>query len=291
MTPPNALRKGPEVFDGSNLEDRHFAFLAKLIYQEAGISLSDDRKSLVSSRLAKRVRHYGLDSWDDYIKVLQSSDAREEIDIFVNMMTTNKTEFFREKPHFDFLEQTFLPEMKAKGTNNIMAWIGASSNGQEAYSLAMCFEEFKRQNGGVKPDYRILSTDIDTEVLEFGADGIYPANFVEKQIPPDCVRRYFLKGKGANADKYKINPDVRQKIKFRKHNLVLKSERVPVMFDLIMVRNVLIYFDPPTVELVITKMLDHLNVGGVLILGHCENILKNIWDIEMLAPAVYKKLK
>lgn len=291
MASAAARNKGPEVFDGSNLDDRHFEFLAKLIYDEAGISLAADRKSLVSSRLAKRVRFYGLSTWDDYIKVLKAEDAREEIDIFINMMTTNKTEFFREKPHFDYLENIFLPEFKQKGGDQIMAWIGASSNGQEAYSLAMCIEEFKRQNGGVKPDYRILATDIDTDVLEYGADGIYPANLVEPQIPADCVQRYFLKGKGVNADKYKIGPEVRQKIKFRKHNLILKHERIPVQFDLIMVRNVLIYFDAPTVEMVITKLVEHLKVDGILILGHCENILKNIWDIEMQCPAVYKKLK
>lgn len=269
------------------LSQQQFDFFSQFLLAKSGIRLTKDKMSLVSSRLAKILKQQGFQSWDQYIALLKAG-APEDLTTFINAMTTNKTDFFREKKHFDYIEQEYLGKWLEANKRPFYTWIAASSFGQEALTLAMTLDSAGAKRSNQFP-FKILATDIDTNATEFADHGIYEGKIVEHDVKPEQIKKYFLKGTGSNSGKYKFNPEYAKNIKFRTHNLCDFSSRIPIEFDLIMLRNVLIYFDPQTVEKVITKCLSHLRPGGLLILGHCESIIDMKWDLETVSQSVYRK--
>ena len=139
-------------------------------------------------------------------------------------------------------------------------------------------------------DYKVLGTDIDTKVLGKAQEAVYEASLVEKDVPPSMIKKFFLKGSGPNEGYYRFSPEYSDRVKFRQHNLCSMTEKIPIHFDVIFLRNVLIYFKPETVENVITKALRHLTPGGYLILGHCESIVEMKWNLELMQHSTYRKL-
>lgn len=270
------------------IEGRHFEFFCDLIYRKSGIILRENKKTLLTTRLGRRLRLNGFGSWDEYIALLRSGDA-EEMTAFVNVMTTNKTEFFREEKHFDYLTNQFFPELARGGQRPVNFWIAAASTGQEVYTLAMILEQFNLNHAQNPINGRILATDIDTESLAKAEMGVFDKSLVTKQVPPTYLRRHFLQGTGANRDLLRFDQSTVVPMKFRYHNLCDYTNQLPVQFQLIMLRNVLIYFESHTVEKVIDKMLKHLAPGGLLILGHCESILEMKWPLDSVSQSVYRK--
>ena len=266
------------------LTDRQFKFIVDLIHKRSGIRFDASKKNLAIGRLSRRLRSKNIDSWDKYLKKLVSDES--EMEYFVNLLTTNKTHFFRENKHFEYLSQKFLPSLIEQGLKEAVFWVGATSTGQEVYSLLMVVEEFKRING-VDLELKILATDIDTAVLSKADAGIYQKELVEKNVPSNLIARYFLKGTGSHEGFYRFNPEYTRNIKFRYHNLCDFSGPLPLSFHAIFVRNVLIYFDPETVKEVTTKLFNHLKPKGALFLGHCEAIQKMHWDLESPSQSVY----
>lgn len=240
-----------------------FNHIRGLIYRVAGISMAPSKKDLVYSRLARRLRVRQIDSFSAYIRLLESGDLQEREE-FINALTTNMTSFFREAHHFPILSQHLgtLPK-----STPISIWTCASSSGEEPYSIAMTVVElFKTFNAPV----RILATDIDTNVLEKAKRGVYPLDQLQK-IPPDQLKRFFLKGEGKNKGSAKVRPELQQLITFKRFNLLDEEWGIREKFDAIFCRNVMIYFDKDTQYKILKKMQPCIQPHGLFFAGHSES--------------------
>jgi len=263
---------------------RDFEQVRKLIYDHAGISLNLSKEDMVYSRLARRLRATGLTSFGEYLAHLESDDASEEWQAFVNSLTTNLTSFFREAHHFPMLAEHV---RKQRDKHAITLWCSASSTGEEPYSMAMTMLDLF---GSSMPPVKILATDLDTNVLAKAEAGVYPLERLEK-LPEDKVKRYFLKGKGAQAGFAKVRPELRNMITFRQLNLLDKTWPIRGPFDAIFCRNVMIYFDKATQRQILEKFAPMLQADGLLFAGHSESF-HNAADIfKLRAKTVYELAK
>ncbi len=255
-----------------NISDNEFRQLREFIHVHTGIALSEHKRALVCSRLAKRLRHHGLKHYAEYYQLLTQNDPDgQELVAMINSITTNKTDFFREPHHFRFLsEKVFVAHRDNPNRDRpIRLWSAAASTGEEAYSLAMtALESMPSFN---EQDIRILATDIDTEVLSRAENGIYTQDQA-KHIPKTLLHRYFFKGTGAHDGQVMAKPVLKSLIHF--HWLNLQEDPWPMqgLFDVILCRNVLIYFDKATQQNLFRRMGAALKKDGYLMLGHSEAI-------------------
>lgn len=247
-------------FDFTN---RDFERVRKLIYDHAGISLNPTKQDMVYSRLARRLRATGIDNFDDYLALLEHEDAAEW-EAFVNSLTTNLTSFFREEHHFPLLADHLL---KHKRKNRLELWCSAASTGEEPYSMAMAAVD---AFGTFTPPVNILATDLDTNVLAKAEAGVYPLERVEK-LSPDLVKRFFLKGTGAQAGFVRVRPELRAMITFRQLNLLSPNWSVRGPLDAIFCRNVMIYFDKKTQLKILERFVPLMEPHGLLFAGHSES--------------------
>ena len=253
------------------LEEREFAYsrrdferARRMIHERAGIALGDGKAEMVYSRLVKRVRALKLDGFREYLALLDNS-AHSEWEHFVNALTTNQTDFFREAHHFPMLAA----HARTISGRPMRVWSAAAATGEEPYSIAitLCetFDSFM-------PPAEIVATDLDTRVLAHAQEGIYPLDKVST-LDPERLRRFFLKGSGSRAGYARVRDSVRQLIQFRRLNLLDSSWDVAGPFDAIFCRNVLIYFDKPTQRQVLERVADRLAPGGLYFAGHSESLL------------------
>jgi len=278
-----------EIFVGNGrdeISDNDFLFLANLLAQHTGIKLERHKTSMLQSRLSRRIRLLELPDLKSYIKHIQKDE--EELEHFVNALTTNKTEFFRESDHFKFLSNKYFPALlDSKKNGRLYVWSAACSQGDEVYTLAMLFDEFTSMHPQL--DYRILGSDIDTEVLRRAEEGVYRSDAIS-HISGNYMSRYFEKGTGTNAGKYRITSALKEKVKFRHHNLI-ENRDLPLKFDVIFLRNVMIYFPTEVIQKVIDKMVRHLNPGGFLFIGHSETLNGIRHPLKPIASALFQKEK
>lgn len=261
------------------ISDREFAYISEWLYDRSGIRLKPIKKQLVTGRLDKRLRMLGLQNYAQYFRLLERSDTEREY--VINQLTTNETYFFRERQHFDFLVRDVLPQLKGRGTTRF--WSAAASTGAEAYTLAFCLA----QQLGVFGGWQIIGTDINTEVLAIADRGIYPLLAAEK-IPQEYLRAYCLKGKGKDKGFFKIHPDLMSRVRFHPVNLF---EPIPIRerFDVVFLRNVLIYFEPAEKARILNHVVECIRPGGWLIVGHSESIYGFNNDLEQLGPGCYRR--
>ena len=273
--------------DVDHLRSRDFARLAAFIHDVAGIKLPAGKTTMLEGRLRRRVRATGTGTIADYCAwFFEDGHHDGEIVHLINAVTTNKTDFFREPRHFDHLRDVILPTLHAAGRHRIRAWSAACSTGAEPYTMAMVIDAFAAQHGG--PDYSILATDLDTEVLEVAQRGIYPAEQVVP-VPPLLRQRYVLAAKSATRNDVRIVPALRAAVSFARHNLMADQYEVGEPLDLIFCRNVLIYFDKPTQEQVVRRLVDCLRPGGHLFLGHSESIAGIDLPLIPVANTVFQR--
>lgn len=260
------------------LSDREFRLFRDLMYKLAGISLSDAKKQLVAGRLARRLRQLELESYGDYFKRLQKDGG--EMQTAVDLLTTNETYFFREPKHFDFLRNHALPGLKSSGT--VRVWSGACSSGEEPYTIAMVMAEVL----GGRP-WEIVASDLSTRVLDKAKEGRYTMEDAEG-IPRPLLAKYCLKGVGSQEGSFMMKPELRGRIKFRQVNL---NVALPDMglFDVIFLRNVMIYFDLETKRQVIRRLLPLLRPGGYFMLSHSENLNGISDELKTVQPSIYRK--
>jgi chemotaxis protein methyltransferase CheR len=264
----------------AQISDREFEAIRVWIRRAAGISLSEQKKALVAGRLASRLRHYGLDSYGRYFELLQDGTQPDELQIAVDLLTTNETHFFREPKHFDFLREKILSRV-APG-RLFRVWSAASSSGEEPYSVAMTLAETL----GEAP-WEIVASDVSSRVLARAQTGHY-AMARAKTIPRPLLAKYCLKGVGAQDGTFLVDPRLRSRVQFLQVNLIDALPRLRE-FDVIFLRNVMIYFDAPTKREVILRMLPHLARGGHFIVGHSES-LNGISDaLQGVQPSIYRK--
>jgi chemotaxis protein methyltransferase CheR len=253
-----------------DMSTRDFDRVRKMIHARAGIALNETKRNMVYSRLSKRVRERALPSFSDYLDLLEDDDGGEWQD-FVNALTTNLTAFFRESHHFDMLAELLRSQPPGK---RVMLWSAASSTGEESYSMAITAAGMRAH--GV----RILATDIDTQVLETGRRGVYRDEHVEK-LDPKIVHRWFQRGTNSNAGKVRVRSELREMVSFRQLNLLAATWPLREKFAAVFCRNVMIYFDKPTQRAVLERIAARLEPGGMLYIGHSENLM---WARELFEP-------
>lgn len=258
------------VDDYMTISDHEFRQLREFIHAHTGIALSEHKRALVCARLAKRLRYHGLQCYADYFSLLTQADPEgEELVAMINSITTNKTDFFREPHHYRFLaEEVFAVHRQDPNRERPMRiWSAATSTGEEAYSLAMtALESMPSFNA---KDVRILATDIDTNVLSHAREGIYTMEQA-KCIPEALLHRYFWKGQGKHEGQVMTKPVLKALIQFNWLNLQSDPWPMHALFDVILCRNVLIYFDKPTQLKLFERMGSVLKKNGYLMLGHSE---------------------
>ena len=250
------------------MTDKELERFRELVYRWSGIRLSEQKRELVAGRLGKRMRELGLDSYRDYLRHLEQGGEAEQVQ-FINCLTTNKTSFFREPHHFSFLRQQVVPLLRARanqtGNQQMRIWSAGCSTGEEPYSIAMALHDILPAAAGWK--VRILATDIDTMVLRRAADGIYPA---ERRADLPATTRPLVTPHGEGS--IRVRDDVRQRIEFRRVNLIEDASLPRERFDVIFCRNVMIYFDRQTQERLLARFTDRLDPPGFFFAGHSENL-------------------
>ena len=252
------------------LQTRDFDRISVYVYKECGIRLPPAKMTMIEGRLRRRVRATGLSSLSAYCSWLFDGDhLEEEREHLLNAVTTNKTDFFREPKHFDYLMGTVLPQLRDEGKRRLRVWSAACSTGAEPYTLAMLLDAYAHDKGG--PDFGILATDLDSEVLRTARRGIYPAAMLDP-VPTSLRNRYAMKASDPKRGEMRIVPALRSAIGFAQMNLMDARYPVGDPMDIIFCRNVLIYFDKPTQEKVVRRLTDCLRPGGWLFLGHSESI-------------------
>jgi len=263
-----------------------FDFLRKMSNEHSGILVPDDKFDMFYSRLSKRIRMHGLANFKEYCLYLKNNPEKEFTE-FINAVTTNLTSFFREQHHFDYLKNTVIPEVLKKNATNktIRVWSAGCSTGEEPYSIAMTLLENVPSNWEIK----ILATDLDTNVLQTAAEGIYTNDRVAG-LPQESLKRWFKKGKGHNAVKVRMSRELQAIIHFKQLNL-MQEWPMKSYFDFIFCRNVLIYFDRDTKQRLAQRYGELLTTGSHLFIGHSESLNNLDTGFELIGHTIYKKIK
>lgn len=265
------------------LGEATFRQITDLMHRQVGLSFNDSKQPLVASRLAQRVQRLGLGSFEAYSQLIASDPQGPEFQVAVDLLTTNETYFFREPEHFALLER----ELLAQAPTALAVWSAASSYGDEAYSVAMLLADLQLQ-GRIGAEWSILGTDISDRVLRSACEAVYPLERL-RQVSPQRLRRHCLRGEGESEGLVMIKPELRERVHFGQLNLCREVEGIGP-FDVIFLRNVLIYFDPPTKQQVVERVLSRLRVGGLFFMGTAEGRAPGTVPLESLAPGVFRKL-
>jgi chemotaxis protein methyltransferase CheR len=244
---------------------------------------------MLEGRLKKRLRELQIDSYRDYCDYLFGQEGlREEKVLFIDVVTTNKTDFFREPKHFDYLIETALPRMiEMAGSQRLLLWSAGCSSGEEPYTMAMVLSEYAEAHPGFR--FRILATDISTRMLARAQTAVYPADVAEP-VPPGLQRKYLMRSRERDADRVRIVPELRRLVEFRRLNFMDADYGVSEKAEGIFCRNVIIYFDRQTQQKILKKLTHQLKPGGYLFVGHSETLHDMNLPLEPLGPALYRRL-
>lgn len=261
------------------ISDEEFKRFQRLVLQNTGITLSDQKKALVVGRLGSRLRHRKADSFTAYYKLLQDPGESDELQTAIDLITTNETSFFREADHFNVLRD-YIHSLRPVPFP-FRVWSAASSSGEEAYTIAMVLSDIL-----ASAEWDVVGTDISTRVLERARKGLYPMERAAT-IPQDYLRRFCLKGQDRHEGLFLMSRQIRERVTFTHANLCKPLPRLGP-FDVAFLRNVLIYFDLPQKKLVVEAVVNQLKPGGLLIVGHSENLTGIRGDLTVLKPTVYR---
>jgi chemotaxis protein methyltransferase CheR len=272
-----------------SIGDREFALFQELIYQSSGIHLSTAKKGLLEARLAKRVRELGLNSFTAYYEHIIREGA--ELGELLDRIATNETRFFRESAQFDFLVRKVFPQWRDEAVNaartmHIRAWSAGCATGEEPFSLAMTLIDHFPLHAGWRIE--ICATDLSRRALRAAREAVWPLAKA-KEIPPRYLKRFMLRGTGSRQGKMKAGPEIIGAVRFEQLNLNDAAYPIIGRFDLILCRNVLIYFDPHSRARVIERLLDRLAPAGYLLLGHAESLAGMSHRVRYVVPTVYRR--
>lgn len=276
--------------DKTVLTDAEFEKLSAFIYKQIGISMSSVKKTMLQARLQKRLRQLDMTSFKTYCDYLFSSEGmRDELGPLINVVTTNKTDFFREPHHFEFLAQIAIPQFTRDGSlfhRPFRVWSSACSSGEEPYTLAMVLSEYQEHYGDFS--WSVLGTDISTRVLDKAVTGVYPEEEITP-VPHHMRSKYLLRSKNRDKRLVKISSTLQNKVSFKHLNLMDPEYGIKGLFEAIFCRNVIIYFDKKTQETLIKKLYRYLVPGGYIFFGHAESINGIDLPLEPVATTVYRK--
>lgn len=272
------------------LREEHFVKLSRLIEDHTGIKLPPIKRTMVEGRLRKRIRVLGLSTLQEYgHAIFDYGKLEDEFVHLVNCVTTNKTDFFREPEHFDFLRERAIPEILSRrghGDRQLKFWSAAASIGAEAYTMAMVASDTVDL---AKHRVSILGTDISTETVVQAQRAIYPAEMMVA-IPESMQKRFLMKARSSSRQEMRIVPELRRMVSFQHLNLMDATYPVDRNFDVIFCRNVLIYFSKQSQDSVLKRLCRHLRAGGFLILGHSESLAgASQEDMRQVAPTIFRR--
>ena len=273
----------------AELTQSDFNRLSQFIMSEYGIKMPPEKKIMLQSRLQKRLRVLGMNNFKDYINYLFSPGGMsEEVIHMMDVVSTNKTDFFRESSHFDYMLSDALPVLsQSMNIKYLKIWSAGCSSGEEPYTLAVTLSEFKERNPGI--DFSIFASDISTRMLNVGLNAIYHEDKI-KDIPLSLKKKYFLRSKNHDEKKVRVISPLRNKVEFSRINLLdLTPSRAP-QFHVIFCRNVLIYFNRPTQFKILSSLCSNIIEGGYLFLGHSESITGLDLPVKSIIPTVFTKI-
>lgn len=274
----------------ATLSNDDFKRLSTFIFKEYGIKMPDVKRTMLQSRLHKRLRELNMTNYKDYVDFVFSKEGQDnEVIHMIDVVSTNKTDFFREPVHFDFLHSNVLPEMLRSDRPNriVKIWSAGCSSGEEPYTIAMSVSDYLAEHPGF--DFSILATDISTRILKAAVEAIYKENRVE-MLPIQIKKKYLLKSKDRVNSTVRIIPELRRRVSFQRLNFMDNNYNVPDNMDIIFCRNVLIYFDRETQERVINKLCSKLKPDGYFFLGHSESITNFEVPLKQLKPTIFRKI-
>lgn len=269
------------------MRDSEFDFIRSLVYERSRINLSPDKRQLVSARLGKRLRAMNVPTIGEYCRLLQEPGSDEELVHLIDAISTNHTFFFRESSHFDFLREIAAPEMliraRSEHWSRFRVWSSACSSGEEPYSIAITLAE-------CMPDFawEVEASDISSRVLARAAAGIYSGEVVAK-LPRETLRTHFQRGFGPQEGNYRVKRPLRDRVVFHHLNLLEGEFPFREPFQVIFCRNVMIYFDRPTQDELVTRLARWLVPGGYLFVGHSESLTQMRHALVPVKPAIYRK--
>jgi chemotaxis protein methyltransferase CheR len=272
------------------ITDREFELFRVLVRRHTGIALGPQKRLLLQARLGKRLRALGLASFGEYYEALTAADGDGvELTRFINAVTTNKTDFFREPHHFRHLEEVWLPDVRRHAARDadraLRLWSAGCSTGEEPYTIAMVLRDGLGSLAGW--NVRILASDIDTDVLERAAAGIYTLEQAAG-VPAALLPRHFLRGRGQQEGLVRVRPEVHALVTFRRINLLEEPWPIRRPLDVVFCRNVLIYFDRPTQQRILARIASLLKPEGLLFLGHSESAYGLLEDVQHLGNTIYR---
>ncbi|GFO68982.1 chemotaxis protein methyltransferase [Geomonas limicola] len=283
------MESAAREIDHPSLSAKEFGRLSRFIYDTCGIKMPEVKKTMLEARLAKRLRTLGMHSFVEYCDYLFSATGQEnELVQMLDMVTTNKTDFFREPDHFEYLTQKVLPGWCQRHPGATLSlWSAGCSSGEEPYTLSMVLSEFALHNPGF--DFQILATDISTRVLEKAKNAIYAEPLVEP-VPLTMKKKYLLRSKDRASGLVRIVPELREKVRFRRLNFMDDDfGGMREQFDIIFCRNVIIYFDRPTQEALLRRFHRHLKTNALIFMGHSETLSGLDVAFGSVYPTVYQK--
>lgn len=272
-----------------SISNADFRRLCGLIYEQSGINLNADKKTMLELRIKRRVRSLHLESFAQYCDYLFSPQGhKDEIVHLLDVVSTNKTDFFREPDHFEYLAQKAVPELMARNESArpLLVWSAGCSTGEEPYTLAMVLSECKGAYPGLR--FSVLATDISTTVLAKASQGIFNSDVV-RPVPADLQRKYFMRSRDRQSKVMRVVPELRQLIEFRRLNFMDADFGLPQKVDAFFCRNVIIYFDRPTQERILQKLCNQLLPGGYAFVGHSETLHDMDVPLVPVAPSLYRK--
>jgi chemotaxis protein methyltransferase CheR len=262
------------------LQKKEFEWISRFLYERTGIALNDGKQALVMGRLDKRLRSRNLTSYGDYFALLGRPGYEDETTAALDLLTTNETYFFREPKHFDFLKNVVFPQYSR--LRGIRIWSAASSSGEEAYTIAMTLAEYFPGDG-----WEVIGTDISTRIVEKAQRGLYPMSGAEK-IPNTLLKKYCLKGKDEYEDFFLIDSSLGKKVHFSIANLIEPLPDVG-LFEVIFLRNVMIYFDMETKQKLVQRLFEKLRPGGYFIISHSETLNGISSGLKLVGPSIYRR--
>ncbi|MGD0890687.1 MAG: protein-glutamate O-methyltransferase [Terracidiphilus sp.] len=271
------------------ISGRNFTRLCELIHGKTGIRLGPEKRTMLEGRINRRLKSLELDSYDEYCEYLFGREGlKEELVHLIDVVTTNKTDFFREPGHFKYLVERALPELTGHGDGGrpLLVWSAGCSTGEEPYTLAIVLSEYALTHPGFR--FRILATDISTTVLAKAEMGVYSDDTVTPVLSA-LRRKYFMRSRDARSDRVRVVPELRRLVEFRRLNFMDDNFGVGEQADAIFCRNVIIYFDRPTQERILRKLAHHLVPRGYMFVGHSETLHDMDLPLTPVAPALYRR--
>lgn len=273
-----------------SISSRDYTRLCDLIYREAGIHLGSGKKTMLEARIKRRLKVLDLNSYSQYCAyIFEQKGLKEEIVDLIDVVTTNKTDFFREPAHFNYLVDKALPDLLERdGTGRqFVFWSAGCSTGEEPYTLAIVLSEFALTHPGFR--FRILATDICTNVLSKAEMGVYSTQVVAP-VPAALQRKYFMRSREPGSERTRVVPELRRLVEFRRLNFMDSDYGIQDRADAVFCRNVIIYFDRQTQARVLRRISHHLVLGGYLFVGHSEALHDMDLPLEPVAPALYRRI-